>query len=585
MSRSYLLLVFALGASSFGQQAANAPETSIRDAPAIFSTGVNLVLVPVVVRDRQGKAIGTLTKDDFQVFDKGKPQVITKFSIEKPETPVIPAEVAAEVKLDENGAEKAAGIPGPASAPIAERFIAYLFDDVHLNGGDLARVRIAAEKHLATSMGPATRAAIYTTSGETTLEFTDDREKLHEALTRIHPLTGIQAVTVGADCPPIDYYMADLILNKSDPQAMQAAVGEALACLALPQATNQQQAQQNTQQAQQAVRSVASRILSVGTSQTQFTLAKLKDLVRRMSAAPGSRAIILVSPGFVLTIDHRDDENDIIDRAIRANITISSLDARGLYAITPGGDASTGPLAQTAGMITLISQYQHDSAIAGADIMAELAGATGGAFFENDNGLEEGFNQIAAQPEFIYVLGFSPQNLKLDGSYHGLKVTLKNSSGLTMQFRRGYYTQKHLKDPAEQAKEEIREAVFSREEMQDLPVDLHLQFFKSSDTTARITVLAHLDLRPLHFRKADGRNKDTVTIVSGLFDRNGNLVTGSQKILDLNLLDKTYEALPAGGVTVRTNLDVKPGSYVVRLVVRDSEGQSMAARNGVVEIP
>ena len=88
------------------------------------------------------------------------------------------------------------------------------------------------------------------------------------------------------------------------------------------------------------------------------------------------------------------------------------------------------------------------------------------------------------------------------------------------------------------------------------------------------------------FRKAEDRNKNTLTIVSTVFDQNGNFIKGIQKILDLNLRDQTLAALSAAtGVTVRTNLDVPPGSYVVRLVVRDSEGQAMAARNGVVRIP
>jgi hypothetical protein len=61
----------------------NVPEMSSHDAPATFSTKVNLVMVPVVVRDAKGKAIGTLEKEDFQLFDKGKPQVITRFAVEK----------------------------------------------------------------------------------------------------------------------------------------------------------------------------------------------------------------------------------------------------------------------------------------------------------------------------------------------------------------------------------------------------------------------------------------------------------------------------------------------------------------------
>jgi hypothetical protein len=112
-----------------------------------------------------------------------------------------------------------------------------------------------------------------------------------------------------------------------------------------------------------------------------------------------------------------------------------------------------------------------------------------------------------------------------------------------------------------------------------------MQFFKSSDVAAKIAVLARVNLKSLRFRKMNGRNNDNLTILSGVFDHNGNYITGMQKVVELRLLDPTLEKLLNSGMTVRTYFDVTPGSYVIRLVVRDSEGQTMAARNGVVEIP
>jgi uncharacterized protein (DUF2141 family) len=83
----------------------------------------------------------------------------------------------------------------------------------------------------------------------------------------------------------------------------------------------------------------------------------------------------------------------------------------------------------------------------------------------------------------------------------------------------------------------------------------------------------------------DGRNHNQLTIVSGLFDRNGNYVTAIQKLLTMRLKDETLQARQASGITVKTSFDVKPGSYAIRLVVRDAEGQLMSAQNGAVEIP
>src|SRR5207248_6423291 len=102
----------------------------------------------------------------------------------------------------------------------------------------------------------------------------------------------------------------------------------------------------------------------------------------------------------------------------------------------------------------------------------------------------------------------------------------------------------------ETAKEEIREALFSREELHELPVELHSQFFKPGNETARVTVLARVELKSLKFRKADDRNRNDLTIVSALFDRNGNYVTGNQKTVEMRLKDETLASPAVTGITI-----------------------------------
>jgi len=397
----------------------------------------------------------------------------------------------------------------------------------------------------------------------------------------------------GSDCPDLSYFEADRIENKSDQTALHAAAQEVLATCAppppippsAPAAAMQQIMEQAEQNAEGVTHATAQRIIALGERDTRLALTTLENAIRRLSAAPGERALILVSAGFFLTDDLRTEETEIMDRAIHANVRINSLNARGLYVEVPGGDASTPINVNIQQATNLKNEYDHQSVLADEDVMAELADATGGRYFHNSNDLKGGFTELAATPEFVYVLGFSPQNLKLDGAYHVLKVKLANPHGLDLSARRGYYAPKHLADPEEDARREIQEAMFSREELQDIPLELHTQFFKSSDIAAKIAVLARVNVRNLRFRKADGRNNDNLTILSGLFDRNGNYLTGMTKTVQMRLLDATLERVLNSGITVRTNFDVVPGSYVIRLVVRDSEGQTMAARNGVVEIP
>jgi VWFA-related protein len=476
----------------------NEPETVTRDEPTAFRAGVNLVMVPVVVRNAQGRALGNLGREGFQLFDKGKPQEIVRFTVEKTGAPG-----GGEAK-DSAGRPAATAEGKGTPVVVPERFVAYLFDDVHLDTADLTRVRDAADRHMAT-LEPTDRAAVYTMSGEISQEFTDDRAKLHEALLRIRP--GVM-VRVGG-------------LNNAE------------------------------------LRTFAS-------------FANLKEVIKRMAVAPGQRTILFISPGFnSMAPEYRQEETDVLELAIKANVIVSTLDARGLF---------TDPAFNASGRGGTLS-----AALARADILAELAAGTGGSFFQNSNNLDEGFRRLAAAPEYVYLLGFSPQNLKLDGSFHGLKVTLKNGAGVTIQARRGYYAPKHLDDEAENARQEIRSALFSREEILELPVDLDTGFFMTGDQAATVTVSAHLNLKLFKYRKEEGRNRNEVTLVFGLFDRDGNFTQGIQKVLELRLKDETLERL-GQRAAVRATFDVKPGTYLIRLVVRDAEERKLSAANGAIAI-
>src|ERR1700689_2615559 len=120
-SRSAARFFLCLAAVYAQAPADKSPEIASRDAPSTFSSKVNLVMVPVVVRDSKGKAIGTLKKEDFQLFDKGKPQVISKFTIEKADGRTAPMAVTAEPDLD---------APKPVEGlNLANQFVAYVFDD------------------------------------------------------------------------------------------------------------------------------------------------------------------------------------------------------------------------------------------------------------------------------------------------------------------------------------------------------------------------------------------------------------------------------------------------------------------------
>jgi hypothetical protein len=309
----------------------------------------------------------------------------------------------------------------------------------------------------------------------------------------------------------------------------------------------------------------------------------MEDALRRLAGVPGQRKMVFVSPGFIISTLF-SERGDIVDRANRADIVIDTIDARGLYSPDVLGDIAS-PQRSSASTAGITAGYRIAAQSAQSEILQDLAYGTGGSYFHNRNDLDVAFRQAVAAPAASYLLGFSPQNLKLNGSFHTLKVSLTGKRPYSIQARRGFYAPRTRKDPEETAKEEIQEAVFSQEEIRDLPVDLQTQFFRTDPTKVRLSVLAHVDLKAVKFRRVDDRNRDDLTLATVVFDENGNFVSGSEKILEMKLLDATLARLGRSGITVKSSFDVKPGSYLVRLVVRDKEGELMAARNGAVVIP
>ncbi|MBS1867465.1 MAG: VWA domain-containing protein, partial [Acidobacteria bacterium] len=426
------------------------------------------------------------------------------------------------------------------------------------------------------SIAATDRVGVFTSSGQTTQDFTSDRELLSRAMNGIVPRSLTGGFGGVAACPDISYYQADLIVNKSDQQALAVAAAETLDCAFAGDQTK-------TTMASSMASAAAVSALSNGDAESGYTYRHVEDAMRRLAAMPGQRVLVFVSPGFILSTLFTD-ASEIIDRATRSNIVIDTIDARGLYTPDVLGDIANPPGGsyRVQGPKTL---YRTVAQSAQSEILEDFANGTGGAYFHNRNDLDEGFKQAVAAPPVSYVLGFSPQNLKLNGAFHTLKVTMAAKQKFNIQARKGYFAPKKVQDPAEAAKQEIQEAIFSQDEIRDLPVDLQTQFFKTDPTQAKLSVIAHLDLKSVHFRKAEGRNRNDVTLATAIFDENGNFVTGGEKIVEMRLLDGTLDRLGQRGINVKSSFDVKPGSYLVRLVVRDAEGEQMAARNGAVVIP
>ncbi|HUP04482.1 MAG TPA: VWA domain-containing protein [Bryobacteraceae bacterium] len=531
-------------------------EIQTQAAPFTFSSKVSLVSVPVVARDAQGHAVGSIPREDFQIFDNGKPQTISRFSVEKfgSETQTI-----------------APVTPNSAPVTLPDHYVAYLFDDAHITADHLAQTRAAAWRRISSSVNSNERVAIYTTTGQIGLDFTSDLDKIHKALDAIRPQSAI--VHLSGDCPPLTIFMADLLWNKKDPQVIADSETDVRACTQEPMSDDE---------ADFRAQNAAKMVLALADRYIRESLDTLDLLIKKMSMMAGQRTVVMVSDGYFMLDDRRQDEQYVFENALHSNIVINTLDARALYSLVPGQDASSHTL--TLDTLTDKKVWADQEAIANRSLLAETAANTGGSFAEG-NDLDAGMTRASEAPEYVYIIGFNPENLKSDGKYHNLKVEIHNVKGLAIEARHGYYAPRYSQDSVQRTKEEISEAFFSREEIHDIPAVMQTQFFKSSDYKATVSVIAKVDVRQLQFRKEGDRNANDLVVVSGLFDQDGNYVTGTQKTVQLRLLDSTLQNKLGNGLSVKTTFDVAPGSYLVRMVVRDSESKEMAAVNGAIQIP
>jgi len=401
--------------SSLGDSVAE-PADQPRVGAHASEINVNRVLIPVLVRDRNGHAVSGLKEEDFGVLDNDAPRPISRFLIE---------ERGGERARPPDGQVRGQQSQSSPAQALPRRIIVFLFDDLHLGFEDLSYTRKAASKAFE-ELGDLDLAAVVTTSGKTNSGLTHDLAELRKALMALQP-QGIYSIDAN-DCPKIGYYQADLIENKHDNTALQDAITQVVKICNPRLPLNF---------AEEVVHRSAGRTLILGSQDVRSTYSTTREFVRRMAKMPGERTLVMVSSGFLnIEQESRSLESGLIDLATQSNVAISAIDARGLYT-----DSLTARDDTRGRVPDQVADYRRTSMKLAEDPMAELADGTGGTFFHNSNDLDAGFKRLTEVSETVYLLEIPIDNVKQDGSYHRLKVKL-NQGGLDVNARHGYLAPK-----------------------------------------------------------------------------------------------------------------------------------------------
>jgi VWFA-related protein len=531
-------------------------------SPVVLRTQVDLVEVPVVVRDGQRRAVAGLTKDDFEIYDAGKKQVITAFSVQS-FTP----------QGDAGGGAKPAAVPAAAAATATAgprpRFVALCFDDLNIDQAALKPAKDAAERFVKTSLAPGDRVVVVTTAQSQDSEFIGDVPKLVEQIAKVTARRTFSDDSA-LQCPRIRPYEAYLIVNHLDNDVLQAKVAELQACAG------------RIPHAQEQVMSMAQGIWEHALFNSKNTLRVIEGLVGGMAKLPGPRMILLTSAGF-LTGNLESDEDLLMTKALRAEVVINTLDAKGLYTVVPGGDASdsrpVGRVSQRARIVEAQTAGRQEQAK--DDGMAVLAAGTGGTFYHNSNDLERGFRELGMVPETMYVLSFAPTGVVADGRFHGLKVRLAAGKRYSLQARLGYTAPSANAAAPVVPPSRLDSEVMASDTVMDLPVAFS---WEQRPGPSGVTMIAHLDISRLHFETRQDRRGQTLTVVAVLLDSHGVFVTGKRSELELNFTEATFARLAKTGLSIVMTLEAPSGSYSVRALAQDALEGKLAAAGETVQI-
>ena len=529
-----------------------APYLSAQDATQVTSTpqggftlkvNNDLVLTNVVARDaKTGELVKGLTKSDFTVFENGKQQSIDTFDFESVDmaTPLNEATVsglAAGPTI--NAGSKAVVVAKPADLR-NHRLIVMFFDLTSMQPEDLNRSVDAAQAFLKSKMQPADLVALGSLGDTLNVDqdFTADKNALINE--------------VGA-------------YNGTESQGFQAG------------------ATANTNQVEDTTGYTPdeSEYNDVNTDRELFAL---RAVSQSLSKIDEKKSLLYFSGGISRDgIENQASLRAAINAAVRANLAIYSVDTRGLQAIGPLGDASTGSLRGNGAYNGSALTNNMNTNFASQEVMATLSSDTGGKAFFDSNDFAPAFAQVQRDTSAYYAVGFHSTNPARDGKYR--KLTFKiNKPGIKLEFRPGYYAPADFQHSGKEDREqELNDELASDLPATDIAVYLDAMHFRLDENRYFMPVSLLVPGSQIPFVKGGDKDKATLDIIGEVIDEVKRPIGRVRETVKLNL-DPTLNARQKN-IQYTTSFNLPPGKYELKFVVRENQTGRMGSFEADVTLP
>jgi VWFA-related protein len=508
----------------------------------VFKANAELVLTNVVVRDaKTGEFVRGLKQSDFTVLENGKPQQIASFDFQTVEMakPLNEATISG----------LAAGMTGPGTkaAVVAKpedlrnhRLIVMFFDLTSMQPEDVDRCVKAARDFLTSKMQPADLVALVSLDDTLKVDqdFTSDKAVLANEVGAYNGTEG-QGFTPGATA-------------------------------------NSNQVEDTT-----GYTPDESEYNDLNTDRELYALRAISKSLEKITE---KKSLLYFSGGISRDgIENQASLRAAINSAVRANLSIYSVDTRGLQAISPLGDASTGSLRGSSGFNGGALMNNMNANFATQEVMATLSSDTGGKAFFDSNDFAPAFAQVQRDTSAYYAIGFHSANPARDGKYRKLTIKI-NRPGMKLEYRPGYYAPADFKHSGHEDRErELEEQLTSDLPATDVAVYLDAMYFRLDENRFFVPVSLIVPGSQIPFVKGGDKDKATLDIIGEVIDEVKRPIGSARQTVKLNL-DPSLQARQKN-IEYTTSFNLPPGKYHLKFVVRENQTGRMGSFEADITLP